>query len=299
MSELFAANVTTMFDQAFMLHAFLALSVLAPLCGVLGYFLVVRNEVFAGDALSHVGFTGSLAALAYGLDQRLGLFTACVIAAAGIAMLGRHARVGDTAIGVFFMWILGLGVWCLSQFASHHSAEGGGAGVNVLFGSVFGISSGRAWQTVVLCGAALAVLIVIARPLVFVSFDPLIARARGVPVRAVNIVFMVLLGIAVAEAVQVVGALLLLGLIVTPAATVHRLTCRPSRALVYSAALCLVEAWGGLTIAYVLPSLPPAFAIIATGGIVYFAVSVVSRARSATVVARADQVEPVGVQVEA
>jgi zinc/manganese transport system permease protein len=108
-----------------------------------------------------------------------------------------------------------------------------------------------------------AALVFIARPLLFSSLDASVAAARGVPVRAVGFVFLGLVGVTAAAATQAVGALLLLGLIAAPAGAAQRLTARPFRALCLSAGLAVGAMWGGLTVAYAAPSIPPSFAILA------------------------------------
>src|SRR5246127_4070246 len=107
-----------MFSQPFMRTAFLAGTPIAMACGLVGYFAVLRAQVFTGDALSHVAFTGALAALAAGIDLRIGLFTATIAVAAGIGMLGRLGRADDVVIGNVFAWILGLGVFFLTLFTT-------------------------------------------------------------------------------------------------------------------------------------------------------------------------------------
>ena len=122
-------------------------------------------------------------------------------------------------------------------------------------------------------------MLVMSRPLLFASIDPRVAEARGVPVRALNVVFLVAAGIMVAQLVQVVGALLLLGLITTPAATAHRLTARPWRAMAASVAIAVATVWVGLWFSYVQPSLPPSSSIVATGFVAWLVVEVCDRVR--------------------
>ncbi|HVM63814.1 MAG TPA: metal ABC transporter permease, partial [Acidimicrobiales bacterium] len=129
-------------EQPFMRHAMLAGVPVAALSGIVGYLMVLRRQVFAGDALSHVAFTGALAALAAGIDPRLGLFVACLGIGAALGLLGPRGRPDDVVIGIVFAWILGLGVLALSIYtASAEAATNGGAGVDVLFGSIFGLSA--------------------------------------------------------------------------------------------------------------------------------------------------------------
>ncbi len=170
-----------MFAHEFMRHACLAGTFIALACGAIGYFVVLRAQVFAGDALSHVAFTGALGAAALGVDIRLGLFAATVVVGAGIGGLGERARADDVVIGIVFAWILGLGALFLSIFVSGSSGEDGTAAVRVLFGSILGLSGGEAWVAVAVALAAVAALAAIARPLLFASLDPEVAAASASP----------------------------------------------------------------------------------------------------------------------
>src|SRR5205807_547193 len=149
--------------------------------GLAGYFLVLRAQVFTSDALSHVAFTGALAALAAGIDLRIGLFAAAVVVAVLLGALGRRGRADDVVIGSVFAWILGLGVLFLTLYTTSRSTANGAAGVNVLFGSIFGISAARARVAAMVAAGVVAMLLAIARPLLFASLDEAVASARGVP----------------------------------------------------------------------------------------------------------------------
>jgi zinc/manganese transport system permease protein len=252
----------------FLMHALLAGTAIAAAAGLVGYFVVLRAQVFTGDALSHVAFTGALAALALGIDERLGLFAATIGVSLALGALGDRGRADDVVIGSVFAWILGLGVFFLTLFTTTNSAGNGNAGVNVLFGSIFGLSLSEAVTAATLAALIVAVMVAIARPLLFASVDSAVAATRGVPVRLLGYGFLVLVGAATAEATQAVGALLLLGLLAAPAGTAQRLTARPYPALFISAGLAVAEMWGGLVLSYTVPAFPPGFAIlaVATGG---------------------------------
>jgi zinc/manganese transport system permease protein len=250
---------------------------IALACGLVGYFLVLRAQVFTGDALSHVAFTGALAALAFGFDLRVGLFTATIGIAVMMGVLGRRGRADDVLIGNVFAWVLGLGVFFLTLYTTSRSTANGTAGVTVLFGSIFGLSAGRATAAAWIAAGVALLLVVIARPLLFASIDETVAAARGVPVRLLGILFLALVGATAAEAAQVVGSLLLLGLIAAPAGTALLLTDRPYHGLAISAALGVAELWSGLAISYTASSMPPSFAIIAVATTVYLAATLYTR----------------------
>src|SRR5499427_4661328 len=168
-----------MLTQPFMQHAFLAGTAVAIAAGLVGYFLVLRAQVFTADALSHVAFTGALAALAAGVDARVGLFGLTVLIAVSMGYLSPRARPDDVVVGGLFAWILGVGVFFLSIFTATRSGSGNGAAsVNVLFGSIFGISAQRAWATALVAVAVCALIVAMARPLLFASLDPDVARAH-------------------------------------------------------------------------------------------------------------------------
>ncbi len=258
-----------MFAHEFMRNALVAGSFVGLACGLVGYFVVLRAQVFAGDALSHVAFTGALAAAALGYNVLIGLYAATVAGGVVMGLLGDRARADDVVIGSLFAWTLGLGVLFLSIFTTQRSAGNGTAGVRVLFGSIFGLSGADVRRSVVLAVLAGGLLLAIARPLLFSSLDPDVAAAQGVPVRALGIGFLALLGLVAGQASQAVGALLLLGLLAAPAGAAHRITTNPYRGVTLSALLALGSVWLGLTLSYVFPTLPPSSMIIGVAVGVY------------------------------
>jgi zinc/manganese transport system permease protein len=270
-----------MLAHPFMQHAFLAGTAVAVAAGLVGYFLVLRAQVFTADALSHVAFTGALAALAAGLDARLGLFAVTVVVALGIGALGRRGRPDDVVIGGVFAWILGLGVFFLTLYTSTRSGANGSASVTVLFGSIFGLSGSRAATTALIALLIGAVVVAIARPLLFASLDEQVAAARGVPVRLLGLGFLVLVAGTAAEATQIVGALLILGLLAAPAGAAIRMTARPLRAFGLSAAIAVASVWIGLTVSYLVPATPPSFAILAVATVTYLVTIAMTGRRAA------------------
>lgn len=269
--------VLDMLGHPFIRYGFAAGTAVALACGVVGYFLVLRAQVFTADALSHVAFTGTLAALAFGADSRLGLFVGSVAIAVVLGILGPRGRADDVIIGGVFAWVLGLGVLFLSIFTSTGATGNGAGGVNVLFGSIYGLDRrAAAWAVAIAMCVVLATL-AIGRRLLFASLDEAVARSRGVFVTALGLVFLAIVGVTAAEAAQVVGALLLLGLMAGPPAAAMRLTDEPYRALSLSAAIAVGCVWGGLVLSYELPKAPPSFSIIACVAAAYIASALVSR----------------------
>jgi zinc/manganese transport system permease protein len=268
-----------LFTHPFVRYAFAAGTAVAVCSGLVGYFLVLRSQVFTGDALSHVAFTGALAALAFGLDVRVGLFVATVGVAVALGLLGPKGRADDVVIGSVFAWVLGLGVLFLSIFTTSHATGNSAAGTSVLFGSIFGLGASQAWVAVAVGCGVVVVVLTIARPLLFASVDASVAAARGVPVAALGIAFLVLVGATVAEATQAVGALLLLGLLSAPAGAAQRLTTRPMVAMALSAAIAVGATWLGLLVSYEVASIPPSFAIVSACAAAYVGSVALSAAR--------------------
>jgi zinc/manganese transport system permease protein len=260
-----------MLSHPFMVYALVAGTAVALVAGPVGYLLVLRGQVFGADALSHVTFTGALAALAAGWDPRVGLVGAALAGALGLGLLGRRGRPDDVVIGGVFAFVLGLGVLFLSLYSSGRSGGHGTAGVGILFGSVLGLDAGQVTLTVALAGAVALALIVGGRPLLFATVDEAVAQARGVPVRLLGVGFLMLVGVTAAQATQVVGALLILGLLAAPGGAAARLSDRPAVAAALAAVIAVGSIWVGLTASYALPSMPPSFSVIAVATAVFAA----------------------------
>lgn len=267
-----------MWQYDFIRHAILAGSALAIVAGLIGYFVVARRLIFTSDVLSHVAFPGALIAIILGVNPLLGVFGFALLTALGMGTLGGRSRANDVTTGTLLAWVLGIGVLFLSLYTSGSSGANGSAGINVLFGSLFGIHAREAWVVAVVGALTTIGLLIIARPLLFASLDPEVAASRGVPVRLLNIVFLILLAITIAEAVQALGALLLFALLVTPAAIARRLVNRPFAALFLSALLSLLFTWAGITLAYYFPY-PVSFCLTALVFVTYVSVVVVQRLR--------------------
>jgi zinc/manganese transport system permease protein len=253
-----------MLSHEFIRNAYLAGTFVAISCGIVGWFVVLRGQVFAGDALSHVAFVGAIAAAAIGLDQRVGLFALTLLLAALMGGLGDRGRRGDdVAIGVVFSWVLGIGVLLIAVLSTGASGGNGLIVAKTLFGSIFGLTAG---QALVATGVGLVVLLTalaVARPLLFASLDPDLARMHGVPVRTLGVALLLMTGTVTAEGTQAIGALLVLGLIAAPAGAAMRLTAKPYLGMALSGGIALVAMWGGIALSYAVPSLPPSTAIIA------------------------------------
>lgn len=236
----------SIFQYPFIQNAFLAGSLVAAVAGFIGYFLVTRGLTFAGHALSHIGFAGAAGALVLGIHPIYGLFFFTIIAGMGIGASGKNLREEDMNIGIIMMLMLGLGALFITLYAGYAQRA-----YSILFGTILGISKTDVLVTAAFAIATAIVLALVYRPLLFASVDPEVARARGVPVRLLGILFLVLTAIAVSMSAQVVGILFVFTLLVGPAATAKRLARGPGAAILLSVALALVYTWSGIYLAAV------------------------------------------------
>jgi zinc/manganese transport system permease protein len=236
---------TIMLDYDFMRNAFAAAAVAAVVSGLVGYFLVLRGQTFAGHALSHIGFAGATGAVLIGVASVWGLVGFTVAAGIGMGMLGERISGRDVAIGVVLSLALGFGLLFLhyyTAFATQATA--------LLFGNVLAVDRSMIGTLVVLGVITLAGLAAIMRPLIFASLQPELAEAKGVPLRFVSTAFMAIVALAVAESAQIVGILLVFALMVGPPATAQRLVSGLWGGMLLSAVIALAEAWLGIAIAY-------------------------------------------------
>ena len=254
-----------MFEYDFMRSAFMASGIVAILAGLVGFFLVLRGQTFAGHALSHVGFTGATGAVLFGLSPLAGLVGFTLIAGFAMGALGERLSQRDVAIGMMLSLALGLGLLFLHFYTSYAAQAAA-----LLFGNVLGVDDEALVALAILAALSLAALGFIARPLIFASLQPELAEARGVGVRLVSTAFLMIVAIAVAECAQIVGVLLVFTLMVGPAAAALAFTRRLYAAIALAALLALIEAWGGLTLAF-YTDWPTSFWITALSGLVYFA----------------------------
>lgn len=242
------ADLQDMFQYDFMIHAFLAGTIIAVAAGVVGYFVVLRGLAFASHTLANIGFAGAAGAVLVGVSPVAGLLSFTLVGALGISLFGRRLSQRDVFVGIVLALALGLGFLFISLYQGYSTDA-----YSVLFGEILGITAQDVVVALVVGAITLLALAVLYRPLLFASLDEEAARARGVPVRFLAVAFLLLLALAIAEAVQIVGVLLIFALLVTPASIAEQLTSRPVATLALSVALALLFTWGGLFIAYYLP----------------------------------------------
>jgi zinc/manganese transport system permease protein len=279
LSVQFQSNWVDILTSPFMAHALIGGSLVAIAAGLLGYFVITRQNAFAAHALAHIGFPGATGAILIGAPVTVGLTVFCVGGGLLIGLFGRRLADREMATGTILALATALGV----LFASLASANARTT-TSVLFGNLLAISRSQLVVFAAFTAAVVLALAVVARPLMFASVDPEVAAARGVPVRALGVAFVVLLALTITMAVQVVGTLLLFALVVTPAATALRLTARPALVAATAVALALGSVWGGLVLSAMI-DLPPSFFIVALAvlaWLVVLALPGVRRRRGAT-----------------
>jgi zinc/manganese transport system permease protein len=240
-------DVNQLLTFPFMVHALEAGTVVAVLAAVVGWYMVLRRQSFAGHTLSVMAFPGASGAALAGIPSALGYYLAC--GAAALAMSGTRGggRGGTETALIGTVQTVGLAAGYL--FLSLNHAVLGDA-ENLLFGTFLGVTSGQVLGLLAVAAAALVALALIARPLLFATVDPDVAQARGTPVGRLDAGFLLILAGAVAATSQVTGALLVFALLVAPAAAAQRITLRPLAGLALSIVFAVLIAWLGLGVAY-------------------------------------------------
>jgi zinc/manganese transport system permease protein len=257
-------TITDMFAYEFMINAFAAAGIVAVMSGLVGYFLVMRGQTFAGHALSHIGFAGATGAGLIGLAPLWGLLGFTL--AAGMAMGALSERISnrDIAIGVVLSLALGFGLLFLHYYTSFATQA-----TAILFGNVLAVDRTMIVTLAALGMVTLGALAVIMRPLIFSSLQPELAEAKGVPLRFISIAFLALVATAVSACAQIVGVLLVFTLMVGPPAAAQRVATGLWSGLFVSAGLALADAWLGLTMAF-YTDWPVSFCIACLSAIGYF-----------------------------
>ncbi len=253
-----------MLEYDFMRNAFAAAGVAAVVSGLVGYFLVLRGQTFAGHALGHIGFAGATGAVLIGVAPVWGLVGFTVAAGIAMGMMGERISGRDVAIGIVLSLALGFGLLFLhyyTAFATQATA--------LLVGNVLAVDRSMIATLIGLGVITLGGLAAIMRPLIFASLQPELAEAKGVPLRFVATAFLAIVALAVSESAQIVGTLMVFSLMVGPPATAQRLATGLWSGLALSAGLALAEAWLGIAIAY-YTDWPVSFCIALLSALGYF-----------------------------
>jgi zinc/manganese transport system permease protein len=238
-------RIPAMFEYDFMRSAFAAATIVAVVAGVVGYFLVLRSQTFAGHALAHVGFTGATGAVLIGIAPLWGLVLMTVAAGLGMGLMGERLAQRDVAIGLVLALSLGLGLLFLHFYTAYASQA-----TALLFGNVLAVDIRTVWILLALGVFSLTLLAIISRPLLFASLQPEVAEAKGVSLRLYGVLFLAIVALTTAECAQIVGVLLVFALMVGPAAAALRLTRSVATGVLLSAIFAVAEAWLGLALAF-------------------------------------------------
>ncbi len=257
--------ITDMFAYEFMNNAFAAAGIVAVMSGVVGYFLVMRGQTFAGHALSHIGFAGATGAGLIGLAPLWGLVGFTLAAGIVMGLLSERISNRDVAIGVVLALSLGFGLLFLHYYTSFATQAAA-----LLFGNVLAVDHAMIVTLGLLAIVTLGALAVIMRPLIFATLQPELAEAKGVSPRFISTAFLAIVALAVSACAQIVGVLMVFTLMVGPAAAAQRVTTGLWSGLIVSASLALGEAWLGIVIAY-YSDWPVSFCIALLSALVYFA----------------------------
>jgi zinc/manganese transport system permease protein len=248
----------------FIVSALVTGSAVAVAAAIIGYFMVCRRATFAGHALPNIGFAGAAGAVLLGIEPVYGLFAITILAAIAMGLFARELRDRDVTVGVVMTFALGLGFLFLALYSGYAQRVYG-----ILFGSILGISAQAGRITAAAAAASIVLLAFLYRPLLFSTFDPELAAARGVPVSLLSVLFLVIIAIIASLGVQVMGALLLFTLLVGPAATATRIVKNPAGAIALSVGLGLLYVWLGIMIAALNGKVQVSFCIAALSFIVY------------------------------
>jgi zinc/manganese transport system permease protein len=245
-------DVRQVFEFPFMVNAFRAGTIVAVLAGLVGWFMVLRQQSFAGHTLALVGFPGAAGAVLVGVSASFGYFAFAVVAALliGLVPRARRSRFSEESAvtGTVQAMALASGFLFVSLYGGFLN------GVNaLLFGSFLGVTNDEVLVLLAVAVAAVGALAVIGRPLLFASVDTSVAAARGVPVRGLSLAYLLILAVTAAEVSQITGALLVFALLVVPAAIAQLVTAKPSTSLLLSVGLGLLVTWVSLFIAYYTP----------------------------------------------
>ncbi|MFD0361777.1 metal ABC transporter permease [Nocardia sp. GCM10030253] len=267
------STTANLISYSFVQQAVLAAALLGLLAGAIGPLIISRQMSFAVHGTSELSLTGAAAALLAGIGVGLGAIVGSVVAAVLFGVLGTKARERDSVIAVVLSFGLGLSVLFLWL-----GPERAGSKFSLLTGQVVSVGYNGLALLATCTVLVLAVLAMVYRPLLFASSDPEVALARGVPVRALSVVFAVMLGITAAFGVQIVGALLVLALLITPAAAAAQLTANPVRATVLAVVFAEIAAVGGILLS-LAPGVPVSTFVTTISFLIYLICRIVGPRR--------------------
>lgn len=239
-----------------MQNAFWAGTIIAIICGIISYFVIIRRTAFAAHALGHISLTGAAGAVILGFSPMGGLLITNVISAIIMGFIGDKIKKNDLAIGIVLTFFLGLGAYLLYLYQTGYS----GGVMAIMFGDILSVSRSQMYLLLILASIVIATLLIITKPLLFSSIDPTLAAAKRLPVRFLSILFFILLAITVSMACQIVGALLIFALLIGPGAVASYLCDGFYSSITTSIAVSVITVWLSLTVSFYL-NLPTSFCI--------------------------------------
>mgnify|MGYP000585439900 FL=1 len=267
------SQTADLLQRDFVHQSLLALALVALMGGVIGPLVIVRQMSFAVHGVGELSLTGAAAALLLGVSVNLGGVGGAVVAAAIFGFLGNKARERDSVIGVLMAFGLGLGVLFIALYDGRTTTA-----FALLTGQVVSVTTSGLVAAAVTTVIVLAGMAIIYRPLLFASLDPRVAQAHGVPMRLLSVVFAVLMALAVAQAVQIIGALLVMSLMITPAAAASRVSANPAVVLGLAVLFAEVAAIGGVILS-LAPGLPVSVFVTTISFVIYAACRLIGRRR--------------------
>jgi zinc/manganese transport system permease protein len=276
LDKLFAFDITArLLSHDFVQQALVAAALLGLMAGLIGPFIVMRQMSFAVHGSSELALTGAAFALLVGFQVGLGALIGSALAAALFGILGQRARERDSVIGVVLAFGLGLAVLFIHLYPGRT-----GTSFALLTGQIVGVGYSGLVMLSLVCLLVIVALATCYRPLLFATVDPEVAAARGVPVRALGIVFAALVGVVAAQAVQIVGALLVMSLLITPAAAAARVVGSPVAAIVASVVFAEFAAVGGIVLS-LAPGVPVSVFVATISFLIYLFCWLLGRRREA------------------
>ncbi len=253
-----------MLEYSFMQYAFLGGTIIAVVCGVVSYFVIVRRTAFAAHALGHISMTGAAASLLLGLPAMLGLLVINIFSSIIMGLMGEKIKKNDLVIGLVLTFFLGLGAYFLYLYQTGYA----GGVMSILFGNILAISPEQILVLLILGAIVLISLIIISRPLLYASFDPVSAASKKIPLRRLAILFFVILAVTVSMACQIVGALLVFSLLIGPGAIASQWCDGFYSSILISVCASVLTVWISLTLSFYC-NLPASFCITMIICIIY------------------------------
>jgi manganese/iron transport system permease protein len=261
----------------FLLRGFAAAIMIGVICAVVGTFVVLKGLAFIGDALAHIAFTGIVVAFLAGFSFYIGALAAAIIAALGIGFVSQRTGVStDTSIGIFFSGIFALGVVLMSIGIQTYTIDL----FSYLFGDILSVRREDLISILILGGIVLAVILVLYKELLFVSFDPIVAESAGLPARALQMLLLILLSVTVVVSVQAVGIVLVVAMIVTPSATAYLITDRFGLMMILGGVIGGISATGGFYLSY-YADVPSGGAIVLVATLLFAITAIIGPKRRA------------------